>query len=476
MTDRIERMINQFSNSLDTVLTGIDGAQKRSLERLFDLLRIPSVSTDPAFQDDCQRAAEWLARDLADLGFEARVAPTAGQPMVVAHWRPRSGTPQGPHVLFYGHYDVQPADPENLWTSPAFEPVLTQGASGRQEIRARGASDDKGQLMTFIEACRAWISATGDLPVPVTILLEGEEESGSANLDPFLKQYAEELRADVALICDTGMWDTRTPAVTTMLRGMLAEEITVRGPARDLHSGLYGGAALNPIHVLGRIVAALHGPDGRIQIPGFYDGVAETPDALKTQWAKLGQTAQDFLGPVGLTQAAGEAGRSHLEQVWTRPTCDVNGIVGGYTKDGFKTLIPAEASAKISFRLVSEQDPHAIQEAFRAFVRAHLPADCTVNFHKHGASPALAVDTDNPHLDKVCAALTQEFGTETALIGCGGSIPVVGSMKRLLGMDSLLVGFALDDDRIHSPNEKYDVASFHRGTRSWARILEALSN
>ncbi len=455
---------------LKAVLDNADEALKSSLDRLFELMRIESVSTDPAFAPKVRAAAEWLAVMLTDLGFEASVRPTNGHPMVLAKWTGPDGDGARPRVLFYGHYDVQPADPEELWTTPAFEPRLENTPQG-QRIVGRGASDDKGQFMTFIEACRAWIAKTGGLPVDVTILLEGEEETGSPSLAPFLEATSDELKADIALVCDTTMWDRDTPAVTTSLRGMVSAEVTVSGASRDLHSGFYGGAARNPIHVLARILGDLHDADGRVTIPGFYDGVAETPADLKAAWEGLGRTAEDFLGDVGLSVSAGETGRGVLEQTWARPTADVNGIWGGYTGQGSKTIIPAEASAKVSFRLVGHQDPAKIEASFKRFVETRLPADCTARFKTFGANPALMLNTDNEPLKRTLKALEAEFGKAPLAIGCGGSIPIVGSFKDKLGLDSLMVGFALEDDQIHSPNEKYDLASFHKGIRSWVRIL-----
>jgi acetylornithine deacetylase/succinyl-diaminopimelate desuccinylase-like protein len=457
--------------ALDRVLARIDADRDAALERLFALLRIPSVSTDPAHAADCRAAAEWHAADLASMGFDASVRPTAGQPIVVAHRRGGGG----PSALFYGHYDVQPADPLELWETGPFEPRIVTRADGSKEIRARGACDDKGQLMTFVEACRAWIAETGRLPLPVTILLEGEEESGGQSLPPFLKAHADELRADIGLICDTGMWDRDTPAITTMLRGMAAEEVTVRAANRDLHSGFYGSAAANPNRVLARILADLHDAAGRVTIPGFYDGVPELPERLRDQWLGLGFDAAAFLGEVGLARPAGEAGYSALEQTWSRPTAEINGMVGGYTGPGFKTVIPAEARVKVSFRLVFDQDPEAIREAFRAFVRARVPADCSVEFRAFGGARAVVFDTGAPAFGRARRALTEEWGREAAYIGCGGSIPVNIHIKETLGMDVVNVGFGLPDDRLHSPNEKYDLRSFHKGARSWARILAELA-
>ena len=457
---------------LDRVLATIDAGLPASLDRLFALLRIESISTDPAYAGRCRAAADWLAGELSAIGFDASVRETPGHPMVVAHDRGGVG---GPHVLFYGHYDVQPVDPVALWHSPPFEPRIETLEKGRKVIRARGAGDDKGQLMTFVEACRAFKSVNGELPVRVSILFEGEEESGSRSLVPFLEANSAELRADVALVCDTGMWSRERPAMTTMLRGLVGEEVTLTAASRDLHSGMYGGAARNPIHALVDILARLHDEHGRVTLPGFYDGVGELDPEVKAQWAGLGFDAREFLGDVGLKSPAGEAGRSVLEQIWSRPTAEVNGIVGGYTGEGFKTVIPSKASAKVSFRLVGDQDPVRIREAFRAFVRANLPPDCTVEFMPHGGSPALRLPLSGPFLAKARKALTEEWGSDAAMIGGGGSIPVVGDFKRVLGMDSLMIGFGLDDDAIHSPNEKYDLSSFHGGIRSWARVLAAFA-
>jgi acetylornithine deacetylase/succinyl-diaminopimelate desuccinylase-like protein len=456
---------------LDRVLARLDESLDAAVERLFATLRLKSISTDPAYAAECARCAEWHAEDLRSIGFEASVRPTPGHPIVVAHQREATG----PSVLFYGHYDVQPVDPLELWDSDPFEPSIGTLADGRKVIRGRGASDDKGQVQTFVEACRAWKEVTGALPLPVTVLLEGEEESGGVNLPPFLEANAAELRADIGLICDTNMWDPRTPAIQTMLRGLVGEEIVIHGPDRDLHSGFYGSAAVNPNHVLARILADLRDADGRVTLPGFYDGVPELPEALRAQWDSLGFDEARFLGAVGLSVPAGEKGRSVLEMTWSRPTCEVNGMGGGYQGAGFKTVIPATASAKISFRLVFDQDPESIRAAIRAFVRERLPADCRVEFQEHGGGRAIRFPIDDPAFAKARDALTAEWGVPAVFIGGGGSIPVTHELKNALGMDVILAGFALEDDRIHSPNEKYDLESFRRGMRSWARILDALA-
>ncbi|MEM7299844.1 MAG: M20/M25/M40 family metallo-hydrolase [Pseudomonadota bacterium] len=457
-------------SQLDQVLTAIDGNLEAATDRLFNLLRIESISTDPAYSQECRKAAQWLVDELNELGFDASVRDTIGHPMVVAH---HPGPEGAPHVLFYGHYDVQPADPLDLWETPPFEPHIKE-VNGTKQISGRGSADDKGQLMTFVEACRAWKSETGALPCKVTILFEGEEESGSPSLVPFLEEHGDELKADVALVCDTGMFDEKTPAITTALRGMVTGEVIVTAANRDLHSGHYGGAAQNPLHVLSKIMADLHDESGQVTIHDFYNGVEDIPADIRTQWEGLGFDAAKFLGDVGLSMPSGEANRSVLEQIWARPTAEVNGMIGGYTGEGFKTVIASQASAKVSFRLVGNQDPFKIRENFKAFVDARLPEDCTAEFIDHGASPALQLDYDMPQLKLAAKALTDEWGKEAALVAMGGSIPITGNFKSQLGMDSLLVGFGLEEDRIHSPNEKYNLTSFHKGARSWARILEAL--
>jgi acetylornithine deacetylase/succinyl-diaminopimelate desuccinylase-like protein len=459
-------------SAIAPVLDAIDSEFDNSLERLFDLLRIRSISTDPAFKADCRKAAEWLVEDLKSIGFEASVRDTEGHPMVVGHHDGPSA--DSPHVLFYGHYDVQPVDPLSLWVDDPFDPKVKQ-VEGVKVITGRGSSDDKGQLMTFVEACRAYKAVHGALPCKVTVLFEGEEESGSPSLHPFLKANAEELKADFAMVCDTGMWDAETPAITTGLRGLVGEEITIHAADRDLHSGVYGGAAANPIRILARILADMHDDTGRVTIPGFYDGVEETPAQIKQSWEALGMTAEKFLGEIGLSIPSGEKGRSVLELVWARPTAEFNGISGGYEGDGFKTVIASKASAKISFRLVHKQDPEKIRAAFRKFVEDRLPADCSVEFKKHGGGAALQLPFDSPVVTKAKSALSDEWAKPALTIAMGGSIPIVGDFKSMLGMESLLVGFGLDDDRIHSPNEKYNIASFHKGQRSWARILDEVS-
>ncbi|MFZ1347575.1 MAG: M20/M25/M40 family metallo-hydrolase [Tabrizicola sp.] len=456
--------------TLDAVLSRIDETLPQSLDRLFQLLRIPSISTDPAYKADCARTADLLAADLASLGFTARAAATPGHPMVVAH----GGTGKR-HILFYGHYDVQPVDPLELWDRSPFDPELQDTPKGRV-IRARGASDDKGQLMTFIEACRAWKHVHGTLPGKLTIFLEGEEESGSPSLVPFLEANREELSCDLALICDTGLFEEATPAITTMLRGLAKAEFTIRAASRDLHSGMYGGLAQNPLHLMARLLADLHDATGRVQVPGFYDDVDELPESLRQQWQALAFDHAGYLGDVGLSVPAGEQDRTPLEKIWSRPTAEVNGMWGGYTGAGFKTVLPSEAHAKVSFRLVSHQDPEKIITAFKTWAEARMPADCEI--HWHGGSdgaPASVMAISDPAFESARAALSEEWGRPAAFVGAGGSIPVAGYFKTILGMDAMLIGFGRDDDQIHSPNEKYDLESFHKGIRSWARILARIA-
>jgi acetylornithine deacetylase/succinyl-diaminopimelate desuccinylase-like protein len=468
-------MVASTTEVLPAVLDRIDRDLDASLERLFALLRIQSISTDPAFAPYCVTAAEHVAADLRSLGFETSVRPTEGHPVVVGKSGNGHADGPGPRVLFYGHYDVQPVDPLDLWKTPPFEPRLETLDKGRQIVIARGACDDKGQAMTFIEACRAFKAVTGKLPLDITMLIEGEEECGSKNLFGFVREHAAELKRDLALVCDTGMWDAETPSITTSLRGLVYEEVRVTCADRDLHSGLFGGAARNPIHVLADILSAMHKPDGSVAIPGFYDGVRELPADIKADLASLKLTPEKFLGPIGLRIPAGEKNRMLIEQISTRPTAEVNGILGGYTGEGAKTVIPGKALAKVSFRLVGAQDPEKIRAAFRDFVRARIPADCSVEFGNFTSAPAFDVAFDNPALAKARKALAEEWGRKAVTIGAGGSIPIVGDFKTVLGMDTLMVGFALDDDRVHSPNEKFDLKCFHKGMRSWARILAALA-
>jgi acetylornithine deacetylase/succinyl-diaminopimelate desuccinylase-like protein len=459
----------RITATLATVLDHVDANLTASRDRLFELLRIKSVSAQPAHAADCLQAAEWWRDQLTGLGFEASVRPTAGHPVVVGHLAGPADY-KGPHILFYGHYDVQPVDPLSLWHSDPFDPQLVDGPRGKRYV-ARGAVDDKGQTMMFLEALRAWHTVGGGIPARLTVLIEGEEEVGSVNLDPFLKANKTDLRADVALISDTGMWDVETPAVTTRLRGMTYAEVTVKAANRDLHSGLYGGSALNPINALTKILGDLQDETGRIQLPGFYDTVKPISNSQRAQWDALGFDEAAFLAGIGLSTPVGEKGYSALERLWARPTADINGIWGGYTGAGSKTVIASEASAKVSFRLVPGQDPDAVMNQFKQFVTDRLPPGATVTFADFARAPGIEVNVDSPHVRSALDALADEYGKPALLMGCGGSIPVVTSLRTILGLDSILMGFGLDDDQVHSPNEKFEEACFHHGIRSHARLL-----
>ncbi|MFD0980848.1 dipeptidase [Tropicimonas aquimaris] len=456
---------------LAPVLDRIDADLQDALDRLMTLLRIPSISTDPSYKADCAQAADWLAKDLASLGIDAATRPTPGHPMVVGH-----GGDGAAHLLFYGHYDVQPVDPLDLWKTPPFEPELQDTEHGKV-IRGRGASDDKGQLMTFVEACRAWKAVHGSLPARVTFFLEGEEESGSPSLIPFMQEHAEELTADLALICDTGMVAPGVPSIASQLRGMLKDEFTITGPRIDLHSGHYGGPGLNPLKEIARIVASFHDETGRVAVEGFYEGVHEVPEELKRQWESCGFDEKTYLDSVGYSQPHGEEGYSTLEQQWARPTLEVNGLWGGYMGPGSKTVIPSKAHCKITCRLVGDMDPDKLREKIRAHVAERLSPDAKVTWDSDlEGSPAAVMNTARPEFEAARGALTDEWDREAVFVGMGGSIPIAGYFKSILGMDAMLIGFANDDDAIHSPNEKYNVESFHKGIRSWARVLAALSD
>lgn len=457
------------TDTVAAVLRHVDASLHASRERLFELLRIPSVSAQPDHKRDCLRAAEWIQDELAGLGFQAQVRPTEGHPVVVAHHGAPAGY-QGPHVLFYGHYDVQPVDPLHLWNSPPFDPQLVDGPHGKRFV-ARGAVDDKGQTVMFIEALRAWKEAAGSIPAHITVLIEGEEEVGSPSLEPFLRENKQELAADVALISDTGMWDIDTPAVSTKLRGMTYAQITLKAANRDLHSGLFGGSALNPINALTKILGDLQDDNGRIRLPGFYDKVKPLSNAQRAQWDALSFNERAFLGKVGLSDPAGELGYSALERLWARPTADINGIWGGYTGAGSKTVIPAEASAKVSFRLVPNQDPEEVMEQFRRFVTHRLPPGATAEFECFGSTPGIEINLEGQWVRAAQTILADEYEKPAIMMGCGGSIPVVTSLRNVLGLDSLLIGFGLDDDQVHSPNEKFEQRCFHHGIRSHVRLL-----
>ncbi|MBC8203494.1 MAG: dipeptidase [Planctomycetes bacterium] len=457
------------SETLQPVLDHIDQNLDAAVQRLQSLLRIPSVSTDPAFSSEVYRCAEHLAEDLRSIGLVTTVHKTKGHPMVVA--TDDSAGPDAPRVLYYGHYDVQPVQPLDEWITDPFEAAVVEGPLGKR-IVARGAADDKGQLMTFVEAIRSWKTVHEKLPVRVVMLFEGEEECGSESLEPFLNEHKKDLLADTCIVCDTGMWDVDTPAITSRLRGLVYIEATLHGPSHDLHSGSYGGGVVNPANAITEILGQLHDASGRVQIPHFYDDVDTVSDEQSAQWNALGDADALLLESSGAKATFGEAGFTTLERLWARPTCDINGLFAGYTGSGAKTVIGASATAKISCRLVASQNPQQIEDNLRAFLEERTPKGCHWNITSFGVNPAISVPTDSPWLAAASEALTQIFPKPAVLIGSGGSIPVVGSFQEILGVDAVLVGFSLDDDLIHAPNEKFELACFHNGVLAHAAILD----
>ncbi len=484
-------------------LAWLEKNEPASLERLCDWLRIPSVSTDPAYAGECRRAAEWAAQRLREAGLVAVIEETgdlgpdgkgSGRPIVMGYTPgERPGSPSrvmttasasgvGPHVLFYGHYDVQPADPVELWHSGPFEPVIREaeaGEAGGRRVVARGACDDKGQVMMFLEALRAAYETTGKPAggARFTVLLEGEEESGSANLERFLREKAGQFTAcDFCLISDTGMLDRDHPAITYGVRGLTYTEVILHAADQDLHSGSWGGKCPNPNNELVKVLAQLWDEQRRVTIPGFYDAVRPIADAERAAWAALKVDTAAALQRIGLPPEAdvGEAGYTALEREWGRPTCDINGLFGGYSGKGAKTVIPSYAGAKVSFRLVADQDPHAICESFFAWLNERTPVGCRWELIDHSGGHPATVSTDSPYLTAVNEAVEAATGVRPALIKTGGSIPVAGMLKAIAGLDTIFMGFGLGDDRVHSPNEKFEIECFRKGARSHALLLEQL--
>lgn len=466
-------------------LARLEANEPAAIDRLVEWLRIPSISTDSDYKKEVARAADWAADHLRASGFEARVLPTgepegAGHPIVLAT---TDGDPgyTGPHVLFYGHYDVQPVDPVDLWESDPFDPQRKPAEPGGpgERLVARGASDDKGQVAMFLEAARAWFEASGLAAggVKMTVLLEGEEESGSANLDRFVEQHADELRkCDVCVISDTGMLARGRPAITYGVRGMAYTEITLHGPSHDLHSGAWGGKIPNPINELTKVLAQLWDADRRVTIPGFYDGVRDLAAEERSNWKNLGIDDAEALKGIGFPPEAnvGEAGFTMTEREWARPTAEINGIWGGYTGKGAKTVIPSHASAKVSFRLVDDQDHEKIKDAFFAWLDERTPPGCRwTKVDHHGGAPVTCA-IDSPPLTAARRAVEQACGVAPAMIKTGGSIPVAGLLKTALGIETIFMGFGLEDDRVHSPNEKFELDCYRMGARSHAVLLGLL--
>ena len=450
---------------LEDVLGRINQGQSDAVARLTEFLRIPSVSTQVDHAPDMSRCAEFLADELRAMGLDARVCPTGGHPAVLAHTEHVSGQPT---VLLYGHYDVQPPEPLELWTSPPFEPTVRDGA-----IYARGAADDKGQVWAHIEAIRAW-QQHGGVPVNLTLLIEGEEEIGSPNLAQFIQAHLRSLQADVAVISDTNQFARGLPAITYGLRGLVYQEVFVQGPDHDLHSGLFGGVSPNPANVLCQLLASLHDELGRVNIPDFYSDVRTLTEHERALWTKLPFDETELARELGLTELSGENGYTALERKWARPTCDVNGLSAGYQGQGAKTVIPARASAKVSMRLVPDQDPRKILAAFEATLRSRCPKNVQIEFTNHGATQAVVVPLESKAMSLAADAIRIGFGTEPTFMREGGTIPVVSTIKKTMGIDTLLVGFGLPDDRVHSPNEKFDLDALLKGTRTAAALYSRL--
>ena len=453
---------------LAAVANYLDQHADRFLDELKELLRIPTVSADPECKPHMRRGAEFVYRQFADLGFKAEIVPTAGHPIVYAEWLQAPGAPT---VLVYGHYDVQPADPLDLWTTPPFEPTVRDGC-----LYARGATDDKGQMFTHIKSAEAWLRSVGSLPVNLKYVIEGEEEVGSRNLEDFLAANKDRLRCDVAVVSDTSQYAPGQPAITYGLRGILAVEVTLTGPCKDLHSGIFGGAVANPAVGIARLIASLHDDQGRVRIPGFYDKVIELTAAERQQFRELGFDEAGFKKELGITEVAGEAGYSTIERRWARPTCEVNGLVSGYTGVGPKTIVPSKATVKITCRLVPDQDPHALTEALHQYLKSQCPASIGFEFTSYHGCPAFVFDPNSPYIEAAAEAVREAWGVDRVrLIREGGSIPVVQTFKDVLGVDTLLLGWGLNTDNLHSPNEHFTVADFHRGIAASARLWEKLA-
>lgn len=436
-------------------------------EQLKELIRIPSVSAQPDHDPDTRRAAEFIRDDLAAMGLDARIIPTKRHPIVYAE---SLGAPGKPTVLIYGHYDVQPPEPLEPWTSPPFEPTVRNG-----NLYARGATDDKGQMFTHLKAVEAWLKTTGGLPVNVKILIEGEEEIGGSNLEAYVAENAEALACDYAVISDTSQFAPGMPAITYGLKGLAYFEIHVRGAGRDLHSGTFGGAVANPLNALAAILDGLKGPDGRVKIEGFYDAVRPLEAWEREAFAALPFSDEAFRADLGVAELAGEEGYTTLERKWARPTCDVHGLWGGYSGPGPKTVLPCKAGAKFSFRLVPDQDPLEVEKLLRKHLEAHTPPGVTVELISHQGSPAVLVDVDSPGFRAAAKAVEIGFGVAPVFIREGGSIPVVGLLKQHLKVDTLLLGWGQNDDNLHGPDEKFSLADFHRGIKASAHLLDELS-
>ncbi len=448
-----------------TIDAYVESHRGRFLEELLELIRVPSISTLPEHKADVDRAAAMTADRLREAGLEnVEIVPTQRHPLVYADWLHAPGKPT---VLCYGHYDVQPADPLHLWTTPPFEPAIRDG-----NIYARGACDDKGQFYMHVKALETLFAVHGSLPVNVKVLIEGEEEVGGESIARYVPENKEKLRADVALVSDTALYADGLPTLCVGLRGLIYLEVSAKGPSRDLHSGLYGGAAPNAVFGLAQLLAKAKDDEGRILIPGVLDDVEEPADEEIASWKRLPFDESRFLADeVGSSRLTGEPDRMVLERVWSRPTFEVHGIGGGFTGAGSKTVIPAEALAKVSFRLVPRQDPEKVVAAFRAWVAANTPPGIEASVRVLSAGPGLVVKPEHPAIESAAAAFEETMGKPTVFIRSGGSIPIVGDFARHLGIPTVMMGLGLPDDRLHSPDEKFKLENFHTGIRTIARFL-----
>ncbi len=447
--------------------TFIEANRARYEQELFELLRIPSVSADSAYRADVRRAADWMVARFQRMGLAVELIKTGGNPIVFAQSPPVAGAPT---VLVYGHYDVQPPDPLGEWHSPPFEPTVRDGA-----VVARGATDDKGQMLTHVNAADAWLGAAGRLPVQLKFLIEGEEEVGSESLDHVLGARAKDLACDVVVISDTSQFGPGQPAITYGLRGIAYFELLVTGPKQDLHSGTFGGAVVNPANVLCELLAGLADSDRRVRVPGFYDDVIPLDASERSQLAALPFDEEEFKLRIGVKGLRGEAGYTTLERRGARPTYDINGLWSGYQGEGAKTILPARAGAKFSFRLVPRQDPKKIAVALEAYLRERAPAGVTLELIAHSGAPGVLTPLDSKYVAAARRAIAHAFGRAPLMIREGGSIPVVGAFHEVLGADTLLLGWGQDDDNTHGPNEKFRLADFHRGIQASARLWDELS-
>jgi succinyl-diaminopimelate desuccinylase len=470
-------MVSEEGDSImDKIDQYLDQHATRFENELCELLRIPSVSADSKYRQDVRRAAEWVAGQFRGMQFKTELVETAGNPIVYAESPAVAGAPT---VLVYGHYDVQPPDPLDEWITPAFEPTRRDG-----NLYARGATDDKGQMLTHVKSAEAWIATAGKLPLNLKYLIEGEEEVGSENLETFIEANRQRLACDVVVISDTSQFAPGQPAITYGLKGIAYFELRLSGPKQDLHSGSFGGAVTNPANALTKLLSALVNDKGQIQLPGFYDEVIPLTETERKQFAALPLTEAEFMQQIGVEGLSGEEGYTSLERRWARPTCDINGLWSGYQGEGAKTVLPAKAGAKFSFRLVPNQDPIKIGRSLEEFLKKRLPPGIKMQLLGPGTSteaagfhgaPGVVVPLESPYIEAAARAIEQSFGKRPVFIREGGSIPVVSTFHDKLGVDTLLLGWGQNDDNMHSPNEKFSLADFHRGIKASAHLWQELS-